>query len=71
MNRALGAIFALAGAVMLIIAVVNSQKKKDVVDIGPIHVTADQKDQTSWLPYAGGVLFLGGVALLVTSKRSN
>jgi LPXTG-motif cell wall-anchored protein len=70
MNRALGIVFTLAGAIMLVIAVVNSQKKKDVVDIGPIHVTADQKDQNNWMPYAGGVLFLGGIVLLVTSKRS-
>lgn len=70
MNKALGIVFTLAGAIMLVIAVVNSQKKKDVVDIGPIHVTADQKDQNNWMPYAGGVLFLGGIVLLVTSKRS-
>ena len=70
MNRMLGIIFTLAGAVMLIIAVVNSQKKKDVVDIGPIHVTADQREQNNWMPYAGGLLFIGGIALLVTSKKN-
>lgn len=70
MNRILGIIFTLAGAVMMIIAIVNSQKKKDVVDIGPIHVTADEKDHNNWMPYAGGVIFIGGIVLLVTSKKT-
>lgn len=69
MNRILGIIFTLAGAAILIIAVANSQKKKDVVDIGPIHITADQKQQNNWMPYAGGLLFIGGIVLMVTSKK--
>lgn len=70
MNRVLGIVFTLAGAVMMIIAVVNSQKKKDVVDIGPIHVTADERDHNSWMPYVGGVMFIGGIVLLVASKKT-
>jgi hypothetical protein len=43
MDRILGMIFTLTGAVMMIIAIVNLQKKKDVADIGPIHVTATKR----------------------------
>lgn len=69
MNRTLGIIFTLAGAILLIVGIVKSQKKKDVVDIGPIHVTADEKEDNNWMPYTGGLFFIGGVALLVSSKR--
>lgn len=70
MNRTLGIIFSLAGAIMLIVGIIQSQKKKDVVNIGPIHVTADEKQENNWMPYTGGLFFIGGIALLVTSKKN-
>ena len=44
-------------------------KKEKVVDAGPLQISADKKKSVNWPPYAGAVLLLGGVALLVVSKK--
>lgn len=57
------------GAVMLIWTGFTYTKKEKVVDAGPIQVSADKEKSVNWPPYAGGVLLLGGVVLLATSRK--
>ena len=47
---------------------VTTQKK--VVDVGPIHATKDEKHTLPLPPVIGGILLIGGVALLLTGQRS-
>ncbi len=44
-------------------------KKEKVVDAGPIHISADRQKTVNWSPYAGGILVIGGVILLVAGKK--
>jgi hypothetical protein len=67
----------LAGIVLIVLGIlsfayqgisVTTQKK--VVDVGPIHATKDEKHTLPLPPVIGGILLIGGVALLVTGQRS-
>ena len=69
MNRTLGILLTLIGVIILILSLFTYTKKKNIVDVGPIKVSVDQKQSTDWMPYTGGILFIGGVILLATSRK--
>jgi hypothetical protein len=67
----------LAGVVLIVLGIlsfayqgisVTTQKK--VVDVGPIHATKDEKRTLPLPPVIGGILLIGGVALLLSGQRS-
>jgi hypothetical protein len=67
----------LAGIVLIVLGIlsfayqgisVTTQKK--VVDVGPIHATKDEKHTLPIPPVIGGILLIGGIALLLTGQRS-
>jgi hypothetical protein len=57
------------GVVMLVWTGFTYTKKEKIVDVGPIHISADRQKTVNWPPYAGGILVIGGVILLVASKK--
>ncbi len=57
------------GAVMLIWTGFSYTRREKVVDAGPIQISADKEKSVNWPPYAGGILALGGIVLLVTNKK--
>jgi len=69
MNRNLGIILIIAGAAMLIWTGVSFTKKEKVVDLGPLSVSVDKKQQLTWPPYLGGVLLVAGIIFIVTDKK--
>lgn len=69
MNRNLGIILIIAGAIMLIWSGISFTKKEKVVDVGPLQVSVDKKQRLTWPPYLGGLLIVGGIVLLVTDKK--
>jgi len=69
MKKGIGLILIVLGVVMLIWTGFTYTKKEKVVDAGPLQISADKKKSVNWPPYAGAVLLLGGVALLVVSKK--
>lgn len=70
MARTIGFVLIVLGAIMLIWTGFTYTKKEKVVDAGPLQISADKQHSVNWPPYAGGVLLLGGVVLVATSKRS-
>lgn len=70
MNRNIGIVMIVLGIVMLVWTGFTYTKKEKVIDAGPIQVSADKEKTVSWPPYAGGILLIGGVILLVTSKKT-
>lgn len=68
--KILGIVFIVLGAVMLIWTGFTYTKKEKIVDAGPIQVSADREKTVNWPPYAGGVLLVGGIALVALSKKS-
>ena len=69
MSRNLGIILIIAGAIMLIWSGISFTKKEKVVDVGPLEVSVDKKQQLTWPPYLGGVLIVGGIVLVITDKK--
>ena len=43
---------------------------KKVLDIGPVHATAEQHKTIPLPPLLGGIAFIGGVVLLLAGNRS-
>jgi len=70
MQKTLGIILIGIGIVMLIWTGFSFTKREKVVDAGPVHITADKEKNVNWPPYVGGILVLGGIALLATARRT-
>jgi len=71
MNKALGILLLVVGIVMLIWTGFTYTKKEKVIDAGPIQVSADREKTVMWPPYAGGILVIGGIILLLTAKKTD
>jgi len=69
MNKSVGLILIVLGAVLLIWTGFTYTKKEKLVDLGPIQVSADQQKTVNWPPYAGGIVLLAGIVILVSSKK--
>ena len=71
MNKTLGIILIVLGLEGLVWGGFTYSMKEKVVDNGAIHVSRDQTNNIP-LPLIGGVMLIGGIALLVAnSKRRN
>jgi hypothetical protein len=57
------------GVVALIYGGISYTSRETVVDIGPIHATADRQRTLPLPPIAGVIAVAGGVALLMTGNR--
>ena len=71
MKKTLGAVFLIVGVVMMIWTGFSFTKREKVVDAGPLHVSADKEHTVNWPPYAGGVLAIVGVVILVLPQRKS
>lgn len=69
MNRTIGFLCIIIGAALLVWTGFTYTKKEKIIDAGPFQVSADRQKTVNWSPYAGGVVMLAGVILLVTSKK--
>jgi uncharacterized membrane protein len=67
--KILGIVFIILGAVMLVWTGFTYTKKEKIVDAGPIQVSADREKSVNWPPYAGGILLIGGIALVALDKK--
>jgi hypothetical protein len=45
--------------------------QEKVLDVGPIHATADKRDRVSIPPFVGGLLLIGGIVLVVAGAKKN
>lgn len=64
-----GVILIAAGILMLVFKGFNFTQEKKVVDIGPIEINAKEKKTVAWPTYAGVVLLIAGVAVIVLDKK--
>jgi len=71
MNKLIGIILIVVGAIMIIWTSFTYTKKEKVIDAGPLQVSADREKTVSWPPYLGGILLIGGIVVVVTSKKSS
>ena len=68
--KAIGIVLAIVGIGMLIFNGFNYTKKEKVVDIGPVEINADKEESVSWPTYAGAIVLLAGIGLVVMDRRN-
>ncbi|HMD39780.1 MAG TPA: hypothetical protein VKH15_10890 [Candidatus Acidoferrum sp.] len=67
-----GIVLIVLGGLALAYQGFNYTQREKVIDIGPIHATADEQKHVSIPPILGGLALVGGIALLVVgSKKSS
>lgn len=57
------------GIIMILIRGFNVPVKKNVVDLGPIEISKTENKWIGWPIYAGGLMTLIGVFLVITDKK--
>jgi hypothetical protein len=57
------------GALALAYQGIDYTRRKDVVDLGSIHVTTETQERISLPPVLGGLALVGGIALLVVGAK--
>jgi len=67
--KTFGIILIIAGIIMIVIRGFNVPVEKKVIDIGPLEVNKTENKWIGWPTYAGGVLAVIGVILVVSDKR--
>jgi uncharacterized membrane protein len=64
-----GILLIVLGALALAFQGINYSSKKDLADLGSLHVTATTEHRISLSPVLGGVVVLGGVILVIAGSR--
>ena len=65
----IGIVLVVLGALALAYQGINYTRQEKVLDIGPIHATAEKQERIPLPPIVGGLALVGGVALLVVGAR--
>ena len=67
--KTIGLVLIVAGIVMVIFRGFTVPVKKKVIDIGPLEVNKTENKHIGWPTYAGGVLAVIGVILVVADRK--
>jgi hypothetical protein len=70
MSKNFGVILIVIGIVMLVWTSFTYTKKENVVDAGPIHISADRQKTVSWPPVAGGIVIIAGILVYVIAGKN-
>jgi uncharacterized membrane protein len=68
----IGILLIVVGALALAYQGIDYTREKNVLDVGSVHLTAQTHERLSLPPILGGLVLIGGVAVLVmgASKKS-
>ena len=67
-TKTLGIALAAIGIIMMLYTGFNYVTTKKLVDLGPIQINKTENHPVQWSPIIGGLLLVGGIALIVTGK---
>jgi uncharacterized membrane protein len=67
----LGILLIVLGGLALAYQGFNYTKQEKVLDIGPIHATAEEQKHVSIPPILGGLALIGGIVLVIAGSRKN
>jgi hypothetical protein len=65
-----GIVLIVLGIIGLVYQGIGYTKRKDVLDVGPIHATKDTHETIPIPPVLGGIALVGGIVLLVAGAKS-
>ena len=67
--KTFGIILIVVGIAMILIRGFSVVTEKKVIDVGPLEVNKKENKWIGWPTYAGGLLAVIGVVLVVASKK--
>jgi len=67
----MGILLIVLGGLALAYQGFNYTHQEKVIDIGPIHATAEEQKHVSIPPILGGLALAGGIALVVAGSKKN
>jgi hypothetical protein len=67
--KTLGIILIIAGIAMVIIRGFSVQTEEKVLDVGPVEVNKKENKWVGWPTYAGGIVAVVGVVLLLSGNK--
>jgi drug/metabolite transporter (DMT)-like permease len=67
--KTLGIILIIAGIAMVIIRGFSVQTEEKVLDVGPVEVNKKENKWVGWPTYAGGIVAVVGVVLLLNGSK--
>ncbi|HET6929555.1 MAG TPA: hypothetical protein VFI45_04485 [Candidatus Acidoferrum sp.] len=65
----IGILLVVLGALALAYQGFNYTRREKVIDLGPIHATAERQEHVSLPPILGGLALVGGILLVVAGSR--
>jgi hypothetical protein len=67
--KAVSIILIVGGILMLVLGNITYTRKEKVVDVGPVEINKKEKKSITWPNYAGAVVTVAGVVILLVSGR--
>jgi hypothetical protein len=67
----MGILLIVLGGLALAYQGFNYTHQEKVIDIGPIHATAEEQKHVSIPPILGGLALVGGIALVIAGSKKN
>lgn len=65
----IGILLIVLGGLALAYQGFNYTRQEKVIDLGPIHATAERQEHVSLPPILGGLALVGGILLVVAGSR--
>jgi hypothetical protein len=65
----IGLALVVLGILALVYQGIGYTKKKEIVDIGPIHATADEHKTIPLPPIVGAIALIGGIVLIARNRK--
>ncbi len=67
--KVIGFILLVVGVLMMVVNGINWTTEEKVVDIGPLEVNKEKQHGIGWPVYAGGIVAVAGVVLVVAGAK--
>jgi len=68
--KAVGIVLIIIGIVMMVFRSFNFTSEKKVADVGPLEINKQENHTVNWPLYAGIVVTVAGVVVLVASNKN-
>lgn len=71
MRKGLGIFLIVLGVLALVFDGINYTSEETIIDAGPLEVSADKEKTLSWPTYAGAILAVSGVIIVLAGKKKS
>ena len=68
--KGLGIALIIIGIIMMVFRSINFTTEKKVADVGPLEINKQENKTVNWPLYAGAVITIAGVVVLVSANKS-